>query len=59
MPHGEKKREMMMMVGPVTEIGLYLGENTSHFILDMVILNCLADNLAEILSWQLVLLSGV
>lgn len=47
-----------MMLGPVTKIGLYLGENISHFILDLLILNCLADNLTEMLSLQLVILSG-
>ena len=50
---------MMMMVGPVTKIGLYLGENISHFVLDMMILSCLEDNLEEVVSWQLVLLFGV
>lgn len=49
-PHGEEKREMIMMVEPVTKIGLYLGKNISYFILDVLILNCLTDNITEMLS---------
>lgn len=59
-PHGKEKREIMMaMVGPITKTELYLGGNISHFVLDMLILNCMADNLAEVLGWPLVLLFGV
>lgn len=47
------------MVGPVSKVGLYLGENISHFILDMLIWKCLSDNLTEMLSGQLIILSRV
>lgn len=50
---------MVTMVGPISKLELYLGGNISHFVLDMLILNCMADNVAEVLGWQLVLLFGI